>query len=236
MLIAFTGCDGCGKSTLVRRAEEWLRAGGVAVHTINKWQIMDRTLFPECRFIGGSIDDFRESVSEMEGAARTLLALWPIMITAQNIERRRAQCDVFLADGYWMKVAAAELAYEGPPALINACIENMRKPDLTLFLDASPEQTLKRKIAGNLLTPYECGRDADLSHEKYLDQQEKIRTVLRQWAHRYSWQVISAEESADQVWERVRNILEAHLCRRQILSRYPTRERTTRGELGDVVY
>ena len=224
MLIAFTGCDGCGKSTQVRRAEQWLISGGATVHILNKWQIMNRTLFPECRFIGGSIDDFRECIAEMEGPARTLLALWPIMITAQSVEKRQTQFDVFLADGYWMKVAAAELAYEGSPALIHACIEQMRKPDLTLFLDASPEQMLQRKIAGNLLTPYECGRDADLSHEKFLAQQGKIRAVLRRWADQYFWQVINAEDSADQVSAMVRSILEEHLCRRGIMCRFP-RER-----------
>lgn len=221
MLIAFTGCDGCGKSTQVRRVQEWLTGTGIPTHTLNKWQIMDRALFPECRFILGSIDDFRECIAEMEGPARTLLALWPIMITAQDIEKQQAQFDVFLADGYWMKVAAAELAYGASPALIHACIEQMRKPDLTLFLDASPERMLQRKIAANLLTPYECGRDADLPHEKYLAQQTKIRSVLRQWADQYRWHAIDAEQSVDQVWDNVRETLDHHLSKRGLLLHYP---------------
>lgn len=223
MLIAFTGCDGCGKSTQVRRAAEWLTSSGATVRILDKWQIYDRTLFPECRLLGGSIDDFRECIAEMKGAARTLLALWPIVITAQSIEQLDGRCDVFLADGYWMKVAAAELEYGAPPALIRACIDQMRKPDLTLVLDASPERTLQRKLAAKLLQPYECGCDADLPHEKYLTQQGNIRSTLGRWADEYLWKVINAEGSSDQVWETVRDTLEDYLCGKGILGRFPKR-------------
>lgn len=221
MLVAFTGCDGCGKSTQIARAQQWLLTTGTAAHIVNKWQIMNRDVFPECRFISGSIDDFRKCIAEMDEPARTLLAFWPIMMTAQRIEKQKSEFDVFLADGYWMKVAAAELAYGSSPRLVQACVEQMRQPDLTLFLDAPPEQMLQRKIAANLLTPYECGRDESLSHEKYLAQQRSISVTLRQWAEQYGWQVINAAESADHVWGRVRETLEHQLRKRGVLFHFP---------------
>jgi dTMP kinase len=208
MLIAFTGCDGCGKSTQLRRAEQWLKSRGVAVHVVDKWRLKDRSLVPECRFIGGSLEELKQCIAEMEGPARALFLFWTLTITAQRISEARAAGEICLADGYWMKVAAAELTYGCSPALIARCVEQLREPDLTLLFDAPPEETLRRKLAADLLTPYECGRDASLSPGGYLAHQKAVRAVLRTWAEEHGWRVIDASQPTEAVWDTVRGVLE----------------------------
>src|SRR5438552_1550945 len=116
MLIAFCGCDGSGKSMQVQRIRSWLDRDGYCVDVINKWDILDPVKFPECRFIRTQLDDLRVCIAEMDGAARAMFLFWSISLTLTKPDRDK----IMLADGYWMKHAAAELEYGCSPALIEA--------------------------------------------------------------------------------------------------------------------
>lgn len=187
-MIAFTGCDGAGKSTQVTCLAQALRENGYRTEILNKWDILSRERFPECRFLGADLDDLRVCIAEMEGPGRALFLFWSIAITMSKRDLRDPDV-IYLTDGYWMKVAAAEIEYGCDPEWIDTIVACLPKADVTFYLDVSPEEALRRKPA---LTPYECGRRHDLSPRAFVAHQENMRGRLLGWARTHGWIVVSS--------------------------------------------
>ena len=200
MLIAFAGCDGAGKSTQVKVVRAWLEAAGRRARIIDRWDILDAEQFPECRFLRATRDEVRVCNSEMEGPSRGLFLFWTMSVAAQRMDASDPDC-VYLVDSYWMKHAAAELELGCDPAWIEATVRSFPRPDLTVYLDVSPEEALRRKPE---LTPYECGRDARLDPRDFLAHQTKLRERLRSWAHEWGWTIVSSMQDPARVADEVR--------------------------------
>jgi dTMP kinase len=209
MMIAITGCDGAGKSTIVAEVVAWLRASGRDVELIDKWDIMDRDRFPECRFIGVPLRELRSCVSSMDGIAQALFLFWAISITVEkrdlNVPGR-----IYILDSYWMKHAAVETVYGADRDWVERTIAEFPPTDLTIYLDVIPEDALARK---HDFVSYECGRDPECRPESFLAHQTKTRALLQQWAERYGWKTIDVSRTLDQVradvFDEVRNAVDA---------------------------
>jgi dTMP kinase len=207
MIIAFAGCDGAGKSTQIADLGRWLGEAGLGVEVIDRWDILDGAKYPECRFLRSSRDEVRVANSEMEGPSRAMFLFWTMSVAAQRIDPRDP-ARVWLVDGYWMKHAAAELEYGCDPAWIDATVRCFPPADLTLYLDVTPEEALRRKPE---LTPYECGRDPGRDPAGFLAHQAKLRRRLLRWAGELGWKTVSSMQAPERVTEEIRTAVSESL-------------------------
>jgi dTMP kinase len=214
MLIAVDGPDGAGKSTHVALLADWLESQGVPCEVVSKWHVFDPDRHPAGRFLGRTDrEELRECVAEMPSPARALFIMWLYAQTAARAVRPDAS-GVVIFDGFWMKHAAAELAYGTSPRLVEAVVAAMPPVDAVFFLDVEPEEAMRRKQGA--MTPYECGLDRDLDPAKFVATQRAIVDLLREWARRDGWQRVPAgavaatqAELRDRVWA----LLSANLVR-----------------------
>lgn len=207
MLVAFAGCDGAGKSTQVERVRRWLEAKGRQVEIIDRWEILDADKFPECRFIRSSRDEVRVCNSEMEGLGRAMFLFWTISLTLQKVNLQDTS-RVYLLDGYWMKHAAAEIEYGCDPAWIEATVRSLPPADVTVYVDITPEEALRRKPD---LTPYECARNPALNPEDFISHQTKLRRRLLRWADDSGWNIVSSMQEPSLVTEQIGSYITSRL-------------------------
>jgi dTMP kinase len=209
MLIAFTGCDGAGKSTLVENVRQELMARGHAVTIVDKWDIFDVALFPECRFIGCDLEELRVCIAEMDGISRALFLFWSIAIALTRHELHDPT-RVFLLDGYWMKHAAAEIEYGCDESWVLDTVGRMPVPDLTIYLDVTPEVAVVRKKS---FTPYECARRPDMDRGVFVSHQTRLRQRMLRWRDHFRWVTVSTTGGAVNVAAEVMGIIDARLRR-----------------------
>lgn len=204
MLITIAGCDGAGKSTQMKKVKNWLENNNYEVVILDKWDILNTEKFPECRFINTPLDDLRVCISEMEGISRALLLFWSISITLTK-NNLNDDGKIYLLDGYWMKHAASEIVYGCNPEWIKKTFEQLPESELVLYLDVPPEEALNRKQGD--LTPYECGRDANLTPENFIKHQAKLRNILTSWANEYNWFEVSSLQCEEVITNQVKDII-----------------------------
>jgi len=194
-MIAIAGCDGAGKSTLVRNLAVALASRGFETEIVDKWDLFDVTQFPECAFLAGGPERLKQCVPAMDGVARALFIFWMIALTLKPI-RRGAASKVYLLDGYWMKHAAAELLLGCPPEVVLAAVNALPEADLTIFLDVPPDTALERK---QKRSRYECGRDPESSRSGFSSHQAKVGLLLSAWADERGWARIDSGMTRESV-------------------------------------
>jgi len=183
VIVAIDGPDGAGKSTHVELLRGWLERRGVNCTVVSKWDVLEAEQHREARFLRGTDRaELTACVAEMPLPARSLFIMW---LYAETAARAARVPGVVLLDGFWMKHAAAELAYGADRGLIDAIVGGLGEVDAVLYLDVSPEEALRRKRGA--LTPYECGLDASRDTAKFLARQAAIRSQLLEWADRDGW-------------------------------------------------
>jgi len=190
LTVAIAGCDGAGKSTLVRGLAAALAARGIDVEVVDKWDIFDPAAYPECAFLDGDRERLKRCVASMQGIARALFVLWMIAMTLKRMDDRAGEEKIRLLDGYWMKHAAAEIVLGCPADAVLATVRALPLADLTLFLDLPPEAALRRKPRPSR---YECGCDARESREAFFSHQSRVRALLSEWTNELGWVRIDSE-------------------------------------------
>ena len=204
MLIAFAGNDGAGKSTQTKALARLLKESGKSVKVIDKWDVIDPAIHPECRFIDSTLEEVRVCISEMEGPGRALFLFWCIALTTTR--SLKEPYDYFISDGYWMKHAAAETAMGNSRAMIEGYVEAMPKPDITFYFDVDPAIALERKGADDV-TPYECGCNPEMKPEQFIAHQQRVRSVLKEWATRDGWITIDTMQDPEAIARQIADIV-----------------------------
>jgi dTMP kinase len=195
-LVAITGSDGAGKSSVVEALVE--RLAPRAARVIDRWDILRPEIHPQCGFIGASREELRAQMAQMPVAARSLFLFWTFGMMLDG--QLDTADEIVLSDGYWMKHAAAEVAYGADRAWIEAMGRTLPRPQLTLLLDIDPSVALARK---QRLVPYECGMDPRATPEAFVRHQAAVRAILLDWAKVEDWVCIDASEPLAKVVDRL---------------------------------
>lgn len=195
MLITLAGVDGAGKSTQSKFLLEWLKSKNIEVTILDKWDIFNLDMFPECRFIQPDLDQLRECISEMDGPARALFLIWSVTMTMKNF--REDSSRIYISDGYWIKHLASEILYGNEEQWLLSIISHLPSSDLVLYFEIDAAETTARKKS---YTPYECGRQV-VSKQTFFTHQTKLKNLLDNWSRSMGWTIINAEQGADDVFK-----------------------------------
>lgn len=155
-LVAITGPDGAGKSTLCRRvAERW----GEDARVVQIWDALAGLPL---------VSDARDYLADLGPIARGTFLMHAVARALERGERSGAGLLVF--DGYWYKYAATELALGDELALVIG--PHLRVPEVTFFVDLPPEEAARRRADPSA---YERGMVEGDATEAFLHFQRRAR-------------------------------------------------------------
>jgi dTMP kinase len=192
--IVFEGIDKSGKHTQAVMLCEYLRKKGTPV-------VYTEEPSPDNPF-GRMLKDWLAGKFELEsGEAITLL------YTADRFEHLKRKILPALAEGktvvsdrYFYSTIAYESAIFGvKPEWIRQLHENVRKPDLVIFIDIAPEVSLQRKRKRP---------DDRLEKVKLL---RKVREAYHNMAKDEKFFVISGDRTKEEIFEDVKKIVDRYL-------------------------
>jgi dTMP kinase len=189
-LVAVVGGDGVGKTTVAQSLVARLGELGHSARYVRRWDIVDSSSYPEADFLNSDIGYIRNSAVGMPPPARFLFLLWTMALAVLGDAVRNGGEQFVVADGYWMKHAASEVAYGLTPEWVLAVTSGLPRPDVVLRLNLSPAQAWARKDGD--LWPYECGMDESCSQESFVHHQARIGALLDQWSDVFGWHEIDA--------------------------------------------
>jgi len=171
--IAFEGLDGSGKSTQVKVLAEKLKGRGLKIYT---------TAEPTTSRIGQIIKDIFKH--KMEADHRTIAALY----VADRLDHLTNKTDGILKkieEGYTVitdRYYFSSYAYHGTHMDINWVINanslsaDLLRPDLNIYIDISPEESMKRLNKGRAaIELYESIENLKKVKEKYFEAFELLR-------------------------------------------------------------
>ena len=170
--IAFEGLDGSGKSTQVKVLAEKLKGQGLKIYT---------TAEPTTSRIGQIIKDIFKH--KMEADHRTIAALY----AADRLDHLTNKTDGILKkieEGYTVitdRYYFSSYAYHGTHMDINWVINanslsaDLLRPDLNIYIDISPEESMKRLNKGRAaIELYESIENLKKVKEKYFEAFELL--------------------------------------------------------------
>ncbi|MEH6374926.1 thymidylate kinase [Streptomyces sp. KLMMK] len=213
MIFTLVGADGAGKSTVSRTVTERLRASGLPVDRVDRWDIVDNPAYPAARFMRPDVPDARQCVAEMPEGPRFLFLMWSIGMALEGRVPGPGDAGgptpagrVTLLDGYWMKHAASEIVYGLDRTWVEAVVAGLPPAGTVAYLRADPEAAWERK-AGRDVLPYECGMDPSCSRESFLAHQRSVLALLDTWADRFGWLTLDASAPLQDVTARVSSLV-----------------------------
>ncbi|MFI7664911.1 aminotransferase class III-fold pyridoxal phosphate-dependent enzyme [Nocardia sp. NPDC049526] len=177
-LICIAGADGSGKTTQVARIAAEFEAQGQSVAAVTIW---DAFLDPKV----SSKLPWR-SPAEIYGYLKLLSPLsrahflFHAMQLSFDLAAERGP-DILLANAYWYKYFATEVAHGGDPAVLRKLASGFPEPDRTFYLAVSPQDALGRK---QLRSDYESGYGDE---ETFLAFQRRSHDALEALSEEFGW-------------------------------------------------
>ena len=212
LLVAVTGSDGAGKTSITGSVLAELRARSVNLALSDRWDIVgDPIGYPTARFLVEDIPLIRTCLTDMSPLSRLLFLLWTMQMSLAD--RASAAGGALLVDSYWMKHAASEVVYGLDANWVRTACGALPRADEVIYLRVPAELAWQR--IGPSANAYECGMDRTCSKASFLRHQQAIQAVLDDWAETGGWTVVDAAGPPDQVRDRVREVVGAVLGRQE---------------------
>ena len=194
LFITFEGIDGCGKSTQIALTESYCKSKGRETLIIR--EPGGTTVGEKIRTI--LLDKKNDSMFPM--AELLLYEAARAQIVEEKIVPALEAGMVVICDRFFDSTAAYQGYARGlGPELIdelNNIATSGRSPDITFYLDLSPEQALKRRIGR--------GEEEDRLEALGLSFQEKVRDGYLKWAEgRDRIKIIDASVSPEEISDKV---------------------------------
>ena len=194
LFITFEGIDGCGKSTQIALTESYCKSKGRETLIIR--EPGGTTVGEKIRTI--LLDKKNDSMVPM--SELLLYEAARAQIVEEKIVPALEAGMVVICDRFFDSTAAYQGYARGlGPELIdelNNIATSGRSPDITFYLDLSPEQALKRRL--------DRGEEEDRLEALGLSFQEKVRDGYLKWAEgRDRIKIIDASVSPEEISDKV---------------------------------
>ena len=199
--IVLEGIDGCGKTTQINKLFEWLPKSGL----INKRAALIKTREPGGSILGKEIRDMILNNNKSNPPSNLTELLLYYADRAEHISRIISPA---IENGNWIicdRFSGSTLAYQGYGREINIDIikklENIVcqnvKPDLTFFLDITPEESIKRRK----------DRVADRIESEGLEFLKKVTDGFKLIALENNWEIIKASKDLSSISQQIQTSL-----------------------------
>ena len=199
--IVLEGIDGCGKSTQINELSKWLPKSGL---------IKKNTTLIKTREPGGSIlgREIREMILNTNKSNPPSILTELLLYSADRAEHISKIILPALQRGNWVisdRFSGSTLAYQGFGREINIDIikklENIVcqniSPDLTFFLDISPEESILRRK----------NKIADRIESEGLDFLKKVNNGFKLIAFENNWEIIQASKDLNSISQQIQTSL-----------------------------
>ncbi|MEY3405306.1 MAG: Thymidylate kinase, partial [Bacteroidota bacterium] len=172
LFIAFEGIDGSGKSTQARKLRDWLMANGNNVHL---------TAEPTKRPIGKMIRDIFSGQTKAD--ERVIAGLFVadrldhILNADEGMLSILKSGTTVISDRYYLSSYAYHGVHTDMNWVINAnaMAAQLLRPDLTIFIDVTPEVAMERiKASRESVELYETLENLNAVRAKYMEAIEKV--------------------------------------------------------------
>ena len=199
--IVLGGIDGCGKTTQINELYKWLPNSGL----INKNRTLIKTREPGGSLLGREIRDMILS-NHKSNSPSILTEL--LLYSADRAEHISKIILPALQKGNWIicdRFTGSTLAYQGYgreisidiiKKLENIVCQNIR-PDLTFFLEISPEESILRRK----------NKVADRIESEGLDFLKKVNHGFKSIALENNWEIIQASEDLNFISQQIQTSL-----------------------------
>ena len=199
--IVLEGIDGCGKTTQINELCKWLPKSGL---------IQKNRTFIKTREPGGSIlgSEIRDMILNNNKSNSPSILTELLLYSADRAEHISKVILPALQHGNWIisdRFSGSTLAYQGYGREINIDIikklENIVcqniKPDLTIFLEISPEESILRRK----------NKVADRIESEGLEFLKKVNNGFKLIALENNWEKINASKDLTSVAQQIQKSL-----------------------------
>ena len=199
--IVLEGIDGCGKTTQINALFEWLPKSGL----IHNNATLIKTREPGGSILGKEIRDMILNNNKSNPPSNLTELLLYYADRAEHISRIISPA---IENGNWIicdRFSGSTLAYQGYGREINIDIikklENIVcqnvKPDLTFFLEITPEESIKRRK----------NRVADRIESEGLEFLKKVNDGFKLIALENHWEIIKASKDLSSISQQIQTSL-----------------------------
>ncbi|MEV5832583.1 aminotransferase class III-fold pyridoxal phosphate-dependent enzyme [Nocardia sp. NPDC052112] len=177
-LICIAGADGSGKTTQVARIAAEFEAQGQSVAAVTIWDaFLDPKVSSKLPWRSpAEIYGYLELLSPLSRAH----FLFHAMQLSVDLAAERGP-DILLANAYWYKYFATEVAHGGDPVVLRKLAAGFPEPDRTFYLAVGPQDALGRK---QLRSDYESGYGDE---ETFLAFQRRSHDALEALSEEFGW-------------------------------------------------
>ena len=199
--IVLEGIDGCGKTTQINELSKWLPKSGL----IDKNATLIKTREPGGSILGREIRDMILNTNKSNSPS-ILTEL--LLYSADRAEHISKIIIPALQNGDWIisdRFSGSTLAYQGYgreisidiiKKLENIVCQNI-KPDLTFFLEISPEESIRRRR----------NKVADRIESEGFEFLEKVNHGFKLIALENNWEIIKASEDLNSISHQIQTSL-----------------------------
>ena len=199
--IVLEGIDGCGKTTQINELSKWLPKSGL----IDKNATLIKTREPGGSILGREIRDMILNTNKFNSPS-ILTEL--LLYSADRAEHISKIIIPALQNGDWIisdRFSGSTLAYQGYgreisidiiKKLENIVCQNI-KPDLTFFLEISPEESIRRRR----------NKVADRIESEGLEFLKKVNHGFKLIALENNWEIIKASEDLTSIAQQIQKLL-----------------------------
>ena len=199
--IVLEGIDGCGKTTQINKLCRWLPKSGL----IQKNSTLIKTREPGGSILGREIRDMILNNNKLNTPSNLTELLLYFADRAEHISKIILP---ELQNGNWIvsdRFSGSTLAYQGYgremnidiiKKLENIVCQNIR-PDLTIFLDISPEESILRRK----------NKVADRIESEGLEFLKKVNNGFKLIALENNWEIIEASDDLNLISQQIQTLL-----------------------------
>ncbi len=186
-LIAITGIDGSGKTTLIKG----LLAHLSDVKVVSIWDTLKNQEANLTNFISNkeSIDQYLKS---LDPTSRALFMLHPLYQSLQNALNGNE--NLILIDSYWYKYIAGQLVYNMKSAHALPLASLFPHCEHTFFIKANPANIVGRK---NIISGYEAGFNTKSNNDGYIEFQNKLQLQIEKTLLGHSHSILNGEDELE---------------------------------------